>query len=164
MNVSVIRPPRPAWRTAIPWGVAVVVIALIAFLASPNGPLGGFWRPAADMPVPTAGQLPLLIVLNVIEVLMFGLGIAFALFGYRLLRAAQVGSRALTLAAYVCIVWLLASWWPHDSLHIANGMAMNGLIGIEYGFHVTSMLAGAVVALFFLALLRQRGRGDTVTP
>jgi hypothetical protein len=134
-------------------------VAVIAFLASPSGPLGGFWRPAADMPMPTAGQLPLLILLNLIEVLIFGLGIAFALFGYRLLRSARVASRSLVLATYVSIVWLLVGWWPHDSLHIANGMSMNGLIAIEYGFHVTNMIAGAVVAVFFLAVLRQRTHG-----
>lgn len=159
MNVSVIRPDRPAWHAWTPWIATVAVVAVIAFLASPSGPLGGFWRPAADMPMPTAGQLPLLILLNLIEVLIFGLGIAFALFGYRLLRSARVASRSLVLATYISIVWLLVGWWPHDSLHIANGMAMNGLIAIEYGFHVTNMIAGAVVAAFFLAVLRQRAHG-----
>ncbi len=159
MNVSVIRPDGPVWRAWTPWIATVAVVAVIAFLASPSGPLGGFWRPAADMPMPTAGQLPLLILLNLIEVLIFGLGIAFALFGYRLLRSARVASRSLVLATYISIVWLLVGWWPHDSLHIANGMAMNGLIAIEYGFHVTNMIAGGVVAAFFLAVLRQRAHG-----
>lgn len=159
MNVFVIRPDGPAWRAWTPWIATVAVVAVIAFLASPSGPLGGFWRPAADMPMPTAGQLPLLILLNLIEVLIFGLGIAFALFGYRLLRSARVASRSLVLATYVSIVWLLVGWWPHDSLHIANGMSMNGLIAIEYGFHVTTMIAGAVVAAFFLAVLRQCAHG-----
>ena len=158
MNVSVVQPPRSAWRTWTACTATVAVIAILAFLASPTGPLGGFWRPAPDMPAPTAGQLPFMILRNLIEVVTFGLGIAFALFGYRLLESARVPSRALTVAAYVCIVWLLASWWPHDSLHIANGMAMNGLIGIEYAFHVTCMVAGMIVALFFLAVIRQRVR------
>lgn len=164
MNVSVVQPPRAAWRSWTPWVATVAVIAVIAFLASPGGPLGGFWRPAPDIPVPTAGQLPLLIGVNLFEVVTFGLGIAFALFGYRLLAAARVPSRALTVAAYGSIVWLLVSWWPHGSLHIANGLAMNGLIAIEYGFHVTCMVAGLVVGAFFLALLRERVRGGAATP
>ncbi len=156
MNVSVIQPMRSSWRGYTPWVATIIVVATIAFLASPNGPLGGFWRPAPDMPVPSSGQLPLLILLNVVEVLVFGLGIAFALFGYRLLGTAGVQSRSLVLATYVSIVWLLAGWWPHDSLHMANGMALGGLIAIEYGFHVTSMIAGSIVAVFFLNVLRRR--------
>ena len=164
MNVSLTRPQRSTAHPSIKWVVTALPVAVVAFLASPSGPLGGFWRPAADMPMPAGGQLPLLIALNVIEVVIFGLGIAFALFGYRLLASAAIRSRGLTAATYVAIVWLLVSWWPHDSLHVANGMALNGLIGIEYGFHVTCMLAGGIVALFFLQALRDRMPAHTPAP
>jgi hypothetical protein len=49
----------------------------------------------------------------------------------------------------------MANWWPHDSLHLHNGLALNGLLGIEYGFHVTLMLAGVILAYFFLTLQRR---------
>lgn len=138
------------------WVGVSFVFAFIAFLASPNGPLGPFWRPSADMPPPSGAQVPLFILLNVTEAVTFGLGVSFLIFGYGLLQSAPSASRALKLAAYLSIGWLLVSWWPHDSLHIANGMNLSGLLGIEYGFHITLMVAGAVLARFFFTLLADR--------
>jgi hypothetical protein len=145
-----------ASRNSIKWLVVTLVLAVIAFLASPNGPLGGFWRPSSDFPQPTDAQLPLFMLLNVSEVLAFGLGIAFLIFGYPLMQTIAPASRRLTFWAYLSIAWLLSSWWPHDSLHVANGTNMRGLLVIEYVFHVTLMVVGAILAYFFFALLRQR--------
>jgi hypothetical protein len=140
----------------VKWLVVTLVLAVIAFLASPNGPLGGFWRPSADFPQPTEAQLPLFILLNMSEALTFGLGISFLIFGYPLVRTLLPASNGLSLSAHLSIAWLLFSWWPHDSLHLANGLNMNGLLAIEYGFHVTLMVAAAIVAYFFFAAARQR--------
>ena len=145
-----------AERNWIKWLVVTLVLAVIAFLASPNGPLGGFWRPAADFPQPTDAQLPLFILLNVAESLAFGFGVSFLIFGYPLTQTLFPASKGLTLAAHLSIAWLLFSWWPHDSLHVANGLNLNGLLIIEYAFHVTLMVAGAILACFLLALVRQR--------
>jgi len=71
-------------------------------------------------------------------------------------RAISPASTGLTRAAHVSIAWLLFNWWPHDSLHIYNGMNLAGLLVIEYVFHITLMIAGTVLAYFFLTLLRQR--------
>lgn len=147
---------KGASRNWIKWLVATLVLAVIAFVASPNGPLGGFWRPSADFPQPTDAQLPLFILLNVAEALAFGFGIAFLIFGYPLMQTILPASKGLTLAAHISIAWLLFSWWPHDSLHVANGMNLNGLLAIEYVFHVTLMVAGAILVYYFLALARQR--------
>jgi len=136
--------------------VVTLVLAVIAFLASPNGPLGGFWRPSPDFPQPTDAQLPLFVLLNVAEVLAFGLGVAFLVFGYPVMQTIAPASTRLTFWAFLSIAWLLFNWWPHDSLHVANGMNLNGLLGIEYVFHVTLMVAGAILAYFFFALVRQR--------
>lgn len=149
-------PGQGARGSCIKWLVVTIVLAVIAFLASPNGPLGGFWRPSADFPQPTAGQLPLFIFLNVSESLAFGFGVAYLIFGYPLIRNILPASKNLTLAAHLSIAWLLFSWWPHDSLHVANGTNMNGLLAIEYGFHVTLMVTGVILAFFVLALVRQR--------
>ena len=147
---------REANRNWVKWLVVTLVLAAIAFLASPNGPLGGFWRPSADFPKPTDAQLPLFILLNLAEALTFGFGISFLIFAYPLMQTLLPASKGLTLAAHLSIAWLLFSWWPHDSLHVANGMNMNGLLAIEYGFHVTLMITGAILVYFFLALVRQR--------
>ena len=144
---------RPNW---IKWLVVTLMLAIIAFLASPNGPLGGFWRPSADFPQPTDAQLPLFILLNVVESLAFGFGVSFLIFGYPLMQTILPASKGLTLAAHLSIAWLLFSWWPHDSLHVANGLNLNGLLIIEYAFHITLMVAGVILAYFLLALVRQR--------
>jgi hypothetical protein len=146
---------QEARRNWIKWLVVTLVLAVIAFLASPNGPLGGFWRPSADFPPPTDAQLPLFILLNVAEALTFGFGISFLIFGYPLMQTILTASKGLTIAAHLSIAWLLFSWWPHDSLHVANGMNLNGLLAIEYIFHVTLMVTGVILAYFFLALVRQ---------
>jgi hypothetical protein len=150
---SVSKGSRHNW---IKWLVVTLVLAVIAFLASPNGPLGAFWRPSPQVPNPAGVQLPLLILLNITEVVTFGLGVSFLIFGYPLVQSTRVASNGLTFAAYLSIGWLLASWWPHDSLHVANGLELNGLIAIEYVFHITLMVAGVILAYFFWALLRQR--------
>lgn len=143
-------------RNWIKWLVVTVVLAVIAFLASPNGPLGGFWRPSPDFPKPSDAQLPLFMLLTVTEALAFGWGIAFLIFGYPLMQAIAPASKRLTFWAYLSLAWLLASWWPHDSLHVANGTNLSGLLAIEYLFHVTLIVVGAILAYFFLALLRER--------
>ena len=143
-------------RYWIKWLAVTLVLAIIAFLASPNGPLGAFWRPSPDFPQPTDAQLPLFILLNATEALAFGFGIAFLIFGYPLVQTMLPAPRVLTFAAYLSVAWLLISWWPHDSLHLANGINMSGLIAIEYGFHVTVMVAGVILVYFFLNVLRER--------
>ena len=60
--------------------------------------------------------------------LVFGLGISFTAFGLPLVRRAA-GSLGLTpWPAFLAISWSLVSWWPHDSLHLANGMDLGGLL------------------------------------
>ncbi len=138
------------------WLAVTLVLAIIAFLASPNGPLGAFWRPSPDFPQPTDAQLPLFILLNAIEALAFGFGIAFLIFGYPLVRTVLPAASGLTLATYLSIAWLLISWWPHDSLHITNGTNMSGLLAIEYVFHFTIIVVGVILVYFFLNVLRGR--------
>ena len=140
------------WKLAL---AATLVLTVLAVLANPSGPLGSFWRPAADMPTPAGAELPFAILLKIAEGLTFGLGISFLAFGYPLVRAISPASLGVTRAAHVSIAWLLFNWWPHDSLHIANGMNLGGLLAIEYAFHITLMIAGAILAAFFLTLLRR---------
>jgi hypothetical protein len=132
------------------------VLGILAFLASGNGPLGVFWRPAPGLPAPVGIQLALALLLTALESVVFGLGVSFLLFGYPLLEAAALKPKGLAIATHLSITWLLISWWPHDNLHMHVGEEMGGLLAIEYGFHVTLMIVGVILASFFVTLLRQR--------
>ncbi|MGH3679643.1 MAG: hypothetical protein ACRDT2_05195 [Natronosporangium sp.] len=87
--------------------------------------------------------MPWFVALAAAEALVFGLGVSFALFGAPVAR--RLASPRRALAMRVGLVWVLASWWPRDNLHIANGSDLGGLSAIEYGFHLTVMAAGLVV-------------------
>ena len=109
------------------------------------------WPPSPEVH-PTAAQLPYLIVLSAIEALTFGFGIAFIVYGWRLVKQMDPGTGKAAGAMYVSLAWLLVSWWPHDNLHIHNALNINGLIAIDYLFHVTLILAGLALAYSFFAL------------
>ncbi len=109
-------------------------------------PMGGI--------MPTAAQLPFYVILAVAESLTFGFGIAFLIQTWPKLGRVPVEQRRLTAAAILAITWLLVNWWPHDNLHRANGMNTQGLLYIEYGFHITLMLAGIVLIYFLFDSVR----------
>ncbi len=139
------------------WIKVVAVTLIAAVLAMVVGPI--LW-PTSDPPLfqtePTATQLPYFIVLQVVTSLTFGLGVSFLLFGLPVVRRASADSKLRAWLAYLSIGWLLVSWWPHGHLHQHNGDNMQGLLYIEYGFHVAPMLAGLIVAYCFLSLMRER--------
>jgi hypothetical protein len=136
--------------------VLTLVLALVAFFLSPTMPLGKFWAPSAIMPKPVGIQLILFDILNILEVVTFGLGVSFLVFGFQYIRAISPASRGLTVASFVSIAWLLISWWPHDSLNLHIGINLGSLLAAEYGFHVTLMIAGVILGAFILTLLRRR--------
>ena len=90
------------------------------------------------------------------EALAFGLGISFLTLGLPVVRRVSEGSRARAWAAYLSIGWLLVSWWPHDNLHMHFGEDPQSLLYLTYGFHLTLLLAGLVLALSFLSTIRQQ--------
>jgi len=135
--------------------ITTLGLAIVAFLAAPKGPLGEFWAPHPSVPEATGVQIPLFMLLGVVEALSFGLGVSFLIFGYPLVKAIGPASAAMTRAAHLSIAWFLINWWPHDSLHIHNGLELNGLLALEYGFHVTLIIAAVILAYFFLTLQRQ---------
>lgn len=136
--------------------IVTMAVALPAFLLEPAGPWGGFWAPSPALPEPTAGVVPFLIVLGLFDALSLGAAVPFLIFGYPLVAAIGTTSKGLTFAAYLAIVWLLGNWWAHDSLHIHHGPELVPLLSIEYGFHVTLMIAGTILAVFFVKTLNQR--------
>ncbi len=139
------------------WIKVALVSALFAVPAMALGQL--IWPPDPANPTPSGGQLPFFILLSVFEAVAFGLGISFLLFGFRpLLRLAR-GSRLRAWAMYLSIGWFLVSWWPHDNLHLHNGFDLQGLLYIEYGFHVTLIVAALVLSFSLLTMLKPAEAG-----
>ena len=135
------------------WIKALFVTLFFGVPAFLVGPV--IWPVSADFPAPAPGQVPYFIILSVFDSLFFGLGIAFVLFGWRLVPRMAHGSRWLGWALYFSIAFLLISWWPHINLNNATGFDLQGLLYIDYGFHFPLMIGGAVVAFGFLNLFRQ---------
>lgn len=135
--------------------IKVLIVTLV--IALPTVPLGQvIWPPNPMGPTPSGAQVPLFIVLAVFESLLLGLGVSFLVFGWPLVRKAG-NSLGLTVAAYLGIGWLMASWWVHDGLHRSlDHSNLGGLLAIEYGFHVTLMVSAAIVGLFFVRALSAR--------
>jgi hypothetical protein len=131
--------------------LVAVPLAIVTFL------LGRvIWPDLSDMAMPTVTQLPFFIFLSALESLSFGLGVAFAMFGWPYLRSVAGQGRTLRRMAFFAITWLLVSWWPHDNMHRVNGMGdFAGLLRIEYLFHFTLMIAGFVLAVFFWKLITE---------
>lgn len=133
------------WRFAtVAVSIALVSIPTSLILFRPNFPAG------FSLPAPA---IAFVLGLKVFEGLALGTGIAFLIYGHPLLERAG-RSRLLTLLAYLAIGWYLVNWWPHDNLHLVNGVHLWGLLAIEYGFHLTLMVAAGVLAFFFYQVIR----------
>ncbi len=124
---------------AFKWFIGIL-IAVISFAANPHGPLGGFWRPDSMSPTPTSLQLPFFILLNVFESVTFALAVVLLIFNFPK-KSFPPLTLNQTRGAFICLLWFLGNWWAHDSLHIHIGMNLQSLLYLEYGFHLTMMLA-----------------------
>lgn len=144
--------------------LTIVVFAAIGFLLESNSPIGGMlWPPNAENPEPVGAQLPLLILYGALAAFGFGFAAAFLLFGRGLVASLGL-SGAMTTAAHLSVVWLLGNWVIHDSLHIANGHNLWGLIAIEYAFHGTLIVAGLILAAAMLAVARKKAGSTPSRP
>jgi hypothetical protein len=138
------------------WIKVVVVTLTTAVAAMVVGPI--LWPTSHPplFPEPTAAQLPFFIVVQVVTSLTFGLGVSFLLFGLPVVRRVSADWKLRAWLMYLSIGWLLISWWPHGHLHQHNGDDVQGLLYIEYGFHVAPMLAVLILAYCFLSLMWER--------
>ena len=100
------------------------------------------WPIPSSMPHPTDSQLPFFIFLSLVESLLFGLGVAFIVFAWPLVASKGRDDKL----AFIALAWMLVSWWPHDNLHQMVGMDFGGLLYIEYGFHLTLIIASLILA------------------
>jgi hypothetical protein len=158
MTAQVVRGTEDTRRSIWKKVVAVTLVAAVAAMVA--GPI--LWPPSDPplFPEPSAGQVPFFVLLQVVTCLTFGLGVSFLIFGLPVVRGVSADRRLRAWSMYLSIGWLLVSWWPHGHLHQHNGHDLQGLLYIEYGFHVAPMLAGLVLAYYFLSLLRERGRSE----
>ena len=131
---------------------AVIVVASAAAFASSLL----IWPPPAFF-APPPSLIPFFVGLGIAESLAFGCGVAFLIFGWRLVRETGVGSLA-AWGGYAGITWSLVNWWAHDGFHRVAGLNYQGLIRIEYGFHVTLIVGGILAAYFFLSVARTASR------
>jgi hypothetical protein len=151
MSVSTVASGSRSLRVNGPrrWQVILTVLAfgVVAFL------LGRvLWPDPVGAATPPPMVLPIFIAISALEALLFGVGIAFIVFGRRWLTFD--GSR-LGLAAFVAIAWSLVSWWPHDNFHRVTH-DWTGLAAIEVGFHVTLIVSILIISAYFLRSLRAR--------
>ena len=131
--------------------LVTVLVAVPAFL------LGPVLFPPADIGVePTAGQMPYFLFLAVGDALLLGLGVSFLLFGFPVMRQVSPDSKLRAWAMYLSIGYLMVSWWPHLNLHSHNGIDLQGLLYIDYFFHLPLEIAGVVLALSFISLVTGR--------
>jgi len=120
------------------------------------GPI--IWSPSPDIQL-TQTQMPFMIVLSAVEALAFGFGVAFILYGRRLVKHLAGSAGKAAGAMHGSLSWILVSWWPHDNMHIHNALNINGLIVIEYLFHFTLMVAGLVITYSFFAFFKPATEG-----
>lgn len=151
MSVSTARSEPRSVQFSEPrrWQVALTVLAfgIPAFLLDRI-----LWPDPVGAATPPPSVLPIFIAISALEALLFGVGIAFIVFGRRWLT---FDSSRLGTAAFVAIAWSLVSWWPHDNFHRVTH-DWTGLAMIEVGFHVTLIVSILLVSAYFLRNLRAR--------
>ncbi len=142
-------------KTSLKMLLITLIVGVPAFFLGPV-----IWPPSPDIH-PTAAQMPYFLALSAVEALFFGFGVAFIFYGFPLVRRIAQLEKKAAIAMYVSLAWILVSWWPHDNLHIHNALDISGLIVIDYSFHFTLIIAGAVLVYSFFAQFKpaaERGR------
>ena len=136
---------------------AAIITTLIAIPALFLGPV---IFPPADVGVePTAAQIPFFMFLGLTDALLLGVGVSFLIFGLPVLRRVSPDSKARAWAMYLSIGYLTVSWWKHLGMHASNGLDLQGLLVIDFLFHLPLEIAGAVLAYCFFSLFRSYRSG-----
>ena len=121
-----------------------VVLAVPAFVLSRV-----IWPDPPGAVAPPPGLLPWLMVPAAFEALAFGAGVAFLIAAGRALGRTRDG---LAVAACVSAGWALVSWWPHSNMHRAN-TTLEGLVLIDWLFHLTLIVGAAIIGTYFYTVL-----------
>ena len=135
----------------------IKVLLVTVVVAVPALFLGPVIFPPADLGVePTAGQMPYFLFLALTDAVLLGLGVSFLLFGFPVMRRVSPDSRLRVWAMYLSIGYLMVSWWPHLNMHASNGVDLQGLLYIDFIFHLPLEVAGVALALSFISLMKSR--------
>ena len=120
------------------------------------------WPLPPGMVLPPENLIPFFAFMIAAESFSFGLGIAFLIFGFPLVRR-LAASRLAAWGGYLGIAWLFMNWWPHESFHRTTlSTQFTRMIWIQYGFHLTLILAAGLVAYFFAEVARGRVVGGAL--
>jgi len=130
----------------------IMVVTLAAFVLSP-----WVWQEPPSSIRPGAAEVPFFVILNIFESLALGLGVAFWWNLLPLVRRQKGEFKKETWILYVSVGWLLVNWWFHDGLHKVIGGDPRRLLLVEYGFHVSLILAGMAM-VWALVRIWSQGR------
>ncbi|HEX9989148.1 MAG TPA: hypothetical protein VGE45_11810 [Chloroflexia bacterium] len=152
------------------WMKVLLITIPVAIISLPIGQMLWPAATADGMGMEMEMSVPMLlgfIGVSVFEGLALGVGVSFLVLGLPVVRRlAAEGHGALAWSSFAAIIWFLVSWWPHDGLHRSMGDNMTTLLAVEYGFHVTLIIAGAILAYAFVytaaRLLGQRQADPSV--
>lgn len=134
--------------------VLSTAVAVCAFILGPI-----IWPNPADGYMPTSGQLPFFMAISAFEAIAFGIGVSFLVFGWPVFRSLRAQHPHEPVWAFLAADWLLISWWPHDNWHRGIGHDVQGLLYIEYAFHVTMMIAGLIIVSYLYKKWKAGGAG-----
>jgi hypothetical protein len=140
-------------RTSLKFALITLAAGVPAFLLTPI-----LFPPNPAVPPPAPELIPYFLALGIVESLFFGIGVAFLILGFPLMRRVASISGVSPWPAFLAIGWLTASWWPHLGSHAVAGMDMEKLILVDYGFHLPYILAAGAVAHFFFRTLEAATR------
>lgn len=123
-------------------------------IGMPTIPIGIIiWPQASEIPMPEGITFVLLAGIAVLEALAFGVAVSMLLFDWKTVSMSFSPVRSRLMAIYISAVWSLITWWPHDRMHISNGVEMWGHIFIEYMFHATLIIAAFISAYSLITLV-----------
>jgi hypothetical protein len=146
-------------RTSVKFLLITLAAGIPAFLLTPT-----LFPAPPDAPVPTDTQMIYFLGITAVETLFFGAGLAFLLLGVPMMRRVSRISGVSPWPAYVAIGYLTVSWWPHLGMHRVVGFNLDGLLMVDYGFHLPYILSAGVVAHFFFSALRAASAQATERP
>lgn len=123
-----------------------VVVAFAAFFLTRV-----VWPDPVGIEMPSASLIPWFILVGIFEALGVGVGIAFLITSWK-----RANHHPWVFGS---VVWLLVSWWPHDSLHrVGEAKGYGYLLSLELGFHVTLIVTGFILAGYLMKAWQEYDR------